>query len=315
MNKSPKNFVVYHGNDNPFHKFSEYKPSFFTEDYNYSLGYGKHVQAYQLNCSNVFDTASDDLALRYYNEFFLKDELGRDAKKLNKGEYISFVDADNFWAFLSVETEINSELNYDSFYVSEGTDNTYKTDISIVPLNPQKITKPKIVDFEITPQRPVLNEEYADRLFELMGLHTHGYCHALSIVLAEQKIGTLKIVTQKDSPEIIHSFVLSDNGMSVDAGGVLSEYEMLQRYITCVTDMDISNFIIQEINSEELRTKTGINRGDLLRAKEFWDLSCEDYGKEISECLSLDIEKIKIKNETIDLILSSKIKKKNKRKI
>lgn len=133
--------VFYHGNENKTHKFSELKPSFFSTDESYSKGYGKYVYEYNLDIKKPFNPANDEVARKYYNEIFLKDELGKEAKYLKKGEYISFIDADNFWSFISVEEEIGNGLGYDSIIVKEFEEDVkdYKNNLSIVPLKIEQI--------------------------------------------------------------------------------------------------------------------------------------------------------------------------------
>ncbi|CAH7382139.1 hypothetical protein VCHA53O466_40436 [Vibrio chagasii] len=136
LNKPPYNSdtVVYHGNENSTHRFSELRPSFFTSDKDYAGGYGNFVYAYTIDSVKPFDTATDEEARRYFNEEFLNDTLGKESKYLNKGESIHFNDADNFWAFLAVEALLNPSLGYDSIIVNEMTGNHFKTQLSIVPL-------------------------------------------------------------------------------------------------------------------------------------------------------------------------------------
>lgn len=133
--------VFYHGNENKIHRFSELVPSFFSTDKEYSEGYGSYVYEYNLDIKKPFNTATDEKAREYYNNVFLKDELGQNASYIEKGEYISFVDADNFWAFISVEEEIGNGLGYDSMVVKEfeGDFNDYKTNLSVVPFNKNQI--------------------------------------------------------------------------------------------------------------------------------------------------------------------------------
>ena len=131
--------IVYHGNENKVHIFSETRPSFFTTDKEYAKGYGDFVYPYKLKIKTPFDTATDESARKYYNNNFLNDELGKEATKLSKGERICANNADNFWAFLAVEVLINKDLNYDGIIVNEKTDLEYKTDYSIVPLDKSQI--------------------------------------------------------------------------------------------------------------------------------------------------------------------------------
>ena len=133
--------VFYHGNENKIHRFSELAPSFFSTDKKYSESYGNYVYEYSLNIKKPFNTSIDEKAREYYNNVFLKDELGQNASYIEKGEHISFVDADNFWAFVSVEEEIGNGLGYDSIIVKEfeGELNEYNTNLSVVPLNKNKI--------------------------------------------------------------------------------------------------------------------------------------------------------------------------------
>lgn len=132
--------IFYHGNQNKTHRFSEYRPCFFTTDKNYAEGYGEFVYPYNLEIKKQFNPAIDEKARKYYNEEFLKDELGQEAKKLEKGEHIHFNDADNFWSFIASEAEINN-LDYDSIVVEEfkGDSDNYTTNLSIVPLNVKQI--------------------------------------------------------------------------------------------------------------------------------------------------------------------------------
>lgn len=139
--------IVYHGNENKIHRFSEIRPSFFTTDKEYAKGYGDFVYPYKLKIEKPFDTATDESAREYYNNNFLNDELGKEATKLSKGERICANNADNFWAYLAVEVLINKDLNYDGIVVDEKTGSEYKTDYSIVPLDKSQIeavNKPKI---------------------------------------------------------------------------------------------------------------------------------------------------------------------------
>ena len=131
--------VVYHGNENKVHKFSEIMPSFFTTDIDYAKGYGDNVKEYTLDIKKVFDTSNDEFARNYYNEKFLNDPLGQDAEKIEKGQHISFVHADNFWAFLSVEEQLGKGNGYDSIVVDERIEKGYKTSLSIVPLDNSQI--------------------------------------------------------------------------------------------------------------------------------------------------------------------------------
>lgn len=133
--------VFYHGNENKIHRFSELAPSFFSTDKKYSESYGNYVYEYSLNIKKPFNTSIDEKAREYYNNVFLKDELGQNASYIEKGEHMSFVDADNFWAFVSVEEEIGNGLGYDSIIVKEfeGELNEYNTNLSVVPLNKNQI--------------------------------------------------------------------------------------------------------------------------------------------------------------------------------
>jgi hypothetical protein len=134
--------IFYHGNENKTHKFSEIMPSFFTSDPEYAKGYGDYVYPYTIDTKKTFDTATDEVAREYYNNVFLKDELGTDAKLIKQGQHISANDADNFWAFITVEELMGNGLGYDSIIVDEvlGEPN-YKTHLSIVPFkNDQIIT-------------------------------------------------------------------------------------------------------------------------------------------------------------------------------
>lgn len=132
--------IYYHGNDNKIHRFSEYRPCFFTTDKNYAECYGNFVYPYQLEIKKPFNPSTDEKAREYYNEVFLKDELGKEAKKLEKGEHIHFNDADNFWSFIASEAEINN-VDYDSIVVEEfkGDSANYTTNLSIIPLNVKQI--------------------------------------------------------------------------------------------------------------------------------------------------------------------------------
>lgn len=139
--------IVYHGNENKTHNFSEISPSFFTTDKEYAKGYGDFVYPYKLKIKSPFDTATDESAREYYNNNFLNDTLGKEATKLSKGERICANNADNFWAYLSVEVLIDKDLNYDGLIVNEKTGLKYKTDYSIVPLDKSQIkvvNEPKI---------------------------------------------------------------------------------------------------------------------------------------------------------------------------
>lgn len=131
--------IFYHGNENKIHKFSEYRPCYFTSDKNYAAGYGDFIYPYQLEIKKPFNPSTDEKARDYYNEVFLKDELGKNAKKLEKGEHISF-DSDNLWSFLSVEAEMN-RIDYDSIIVEEfkGESDNYTTNLSVVPLSVKQI--------------------------------------------------------------------------------------------------------------------------------------------------------------------------------
>lgn len=131
--------IFYHGNENPIHKFSEVMPSFFSSDKEYSMGYGDYVYSYQIKTKKPFDTATDEVALNYYNTVFLNHELGKEAKKIKKGQHISANDADNFWAFLSVEEMIGNGFGYDSIIVDEGLYGQFKTYLSIVPFKNSQI--------------------------------------------------------------------------------------------------------------------------------------------------------------------------------
>lgn len=134
--------TFYHGNENKEHRFSEIRPCFFTTDNEYAKAYGDYVYPYTLDIEHPFDTATDEDARLYYNKNFLNDELGKEARFIEKGERISENDADNFFAYLAVEVQINKDLKYDSILVHEAAGKVYNTDISVVPLNVNQI-KPK----------------------------------------------------------------------------------------------------------------------------------------------------------------------------
>lgn len=133
------NTIFYHGNENSKHRFSEYRPSFFTTDKEYAKCYGDHVFAYSIETKSPFDTATDEVARDYYNNVFLKDELGKEASFIKKGERISENHADNFWSFLGVEVQLDKTLNYDSILVHEAAGIYFDTSISIVPLEINQI--------------------------------------------------------------------------------------------------------------------------------------------------------------------------------
>jgi hypothetical protein len=135
------NTVFYHGNENKKHSFSEIMPSFFTSDKEYAKGYGDYVYSYNIEINNPFDTATNEEDRKYYNEIFLNHELGKEAKEINKNEHISENDADNFWAFIAVEVQLDKTINYDSIVVNEsaGHSEEYKTHLSIIPLNTNQI--------------------------------------------------------------------------------------------------------------------------------------------------------------------------------
>lgn len=134
--------IFYHGNENKTHKFSEYMPSFFTSDKEYAKCYGDYVYSYTIETKKPFDTATDEKARAYYNEVFLKDELGCNAKELKKGEHISANHADNFWAFIAVEELEGKGSGYDSMIVNELVKDSFETGLSIVPFDLKQI-KPK----------------------------------------------------------------------------------------------------------------------------------------------------------------------------
>lgn len=130
----------FHGNENKTHIFSEYQPCFFTTDKEYALCYGETVKEYNIDTKKPFDTATDNIALNYYNDVFLKDELGKDAKKISNGEHISFIHADNFFAFIAVEELIGKGFGYDSIIVHEGHfGDSFDTNLSIVPFDVRQI--------------------------------------------------------------------------------------------------------------------------------------------------------------------------------
>lgn len=133
--------IFYHGNENKEHRFSEIKPSFFTTDKKYAEGYGDYVYEYNIETKNPFDTATDEKARAFYNTQFLKDDLGKDAKYIKKGERIAENDADNFWAYLAVEVLLDKELKYDSIIVHELAGREYETSISVVPLDINQIKR------------------------------------------------------------------------------------------------------------------------------------------------------------------------------
>ncbi len=133
--------IFYHGNENKEHRFSEIKPSFFTTDKKYAECYGDYVYEYRIETNNPFDTATDENARDFYNNRFLKDELGKEAAYINKGQRISENDADNFWAYLAVEVQLDKELTYDSIIVNELAGIKFDTSISIVPLEVNQINR------------------------------------------------------------------------------------------------------------------------------------------------------------------------------
>lgn len=282
-----RNTVLYHGNDNPVHRFSEYMPSFFTEDFSYSMGYGKHVYAYRILSNKVFDPSVDEAARDFYNERFLRDELGAGAKPIENGGHLSFLYADNFWAFICVEEQIGRGFGYDSMIVKENIGGSYSTDFSVVPFSNSQIEKLKIADFQMSPSNPVLNDKDAEKLNSLMEKHMHGHCHALSSHLENSGIGQLMVVKPKGSTEIIHSFVLSKNGMSIDAGGALSVYEMLQRYRDCVPNGDVSNFSIEPMSALDLVRHAGVTKTEISRAKSFWKLAVDEFRSELKSALDV----------------------------
>lgn len=281
-NRKIENTIFYHGNENLTHNFSEIKPSFFTSDYNYALGYGNNVKPYKIRSKKVFDTSSDDYALNYYNNVFRKDELGKEAKELKKGEHISFLDADNLWAFITVESELGNIKDYDSLCVKEYS-NGYDTDISIVPFNINQIEKLNEIDLDII-NNSELSEKEIDKFFELKDFHEHGNCHALSIVIADN-VGSLKLLKTKDG-SVIHSFVELENGLCVDAGGMLSEFNIASRYKSCVSDL--SEFLVENIEKKDLIKLANINKKDINKAKKFLKMARKHNGM-------FSFKKIKIK--------------------
>lgn len=272
-NKKIKNTIFYHGNENKSHNFSELVPSFFSSDYNYALGYGKNVKPYRIKTKKAFDTSSDNYALDYYNNVFKKDELGKHAKELKKGECISFLDADNFWAFVTVESELGKIHDYDSIIVKEHSIG-YKTDTSIVPFKISQIEKLNEIDLDIT-NKSRLSDKECDLFFELKELHEHGNCHALSMVISD-KVGDLKLLTTKDG-SVLHSFVELENGLCVDAGGLLSPLNILSRYESCVSDF--SDFIIKDIERKELLILSGVDDKDMMMAKKYLTLAKKHNNK------------------------------------
>lgn len=134
-----KDTIFYHGNENKEHKFSEYKPCFFTKDPKYAECYGENVKAYNLEIYKPFDTSKDELARNYYNNVFRASELGLEAKEIQIGEHIHFMDADNFFAFLSVEEEIGNGFGYDSIIVDEKNIGFDDNGLSIIPLKISQI--------------------------------------------------------------------------------------------------------------------------------------------------------------------------------
>lgn len=306
-----KNTVFYHGTDKIFDIYSEYRPAFFSLDYRYSMAYGKYINSHRIDSSKPFDTANDKIALNYYNNIFLNNDMGKEAKFLSIGESIPFMDADNFWSFISVEEQIGNGLGYDSIIVNEGSGDSFSSDLSIIPLSVNQIKKVDMVDFEMQPLNKHLNNDDADRLFDLMGLHTHGNCHALTILLANESLGTPMIITQEGGSPSIHSFIRSESGMSIDGSGVLPIYEMVQRYIDCAIDRDVSNFTIRESTISELIDISKTNMDDILKAKEFWNLACSDYQTEICKSLLFDKkENLELKCENIEKLFIQNTKNK-----
>lgn len=266
-NRKIENTIFYHGNENLTHNFSEIKPSFFTSDYNYALGYGNNVKPYKIRSKKVFDTSSDNYALDYYNNVFRKDELGKDAKELKKGEEISFLDADNFWAFITVESELGNIQKYDSIIVKEYSE-SYKTDISIVPFNINQIEKINEVDLDII-NNSELSKEEMDIFFELKEIHENGNCHALSFIISNST-DDIRLLKTKDG-SVIHSFVELENGLCADAGGFLSMLNLISRYKSCVSDL--SDFVIENIEKKDLVKLTGIDKKDIAKAKKYLKLA------------------------------------------
>lgn len=133
--------IYYHGNQNKKHRFSELKPCFFTEDKEYAKGYGDYVYPYIIETKKPFDTATDEEARYIYNNFYLKSDLAEDNIFLDKGQHISFINADNFFAWLATEKQLNNITEYDSIIVKEFSNDIsqYSTNLSIVPLNINQI--------------------------------------------------------------------------------------------------------------------------------------------------------------------------------
>lgn len=139
-----KNTIFYHGNENKEHKFSEYKPCFFTEDPKYAECYGSNVKPYKLDINQPFDTSNDEQARNYYNREFRSSSLGLEAKEIKIGEHIHFMDADNFFAFLSVEEELGNGFGYDCIIVNEKSEGFNDNGLSIIPLKIDQINPIKL---------------------------------------------------------------------------------------------------------------------------------------------------------------------------
>ncbi|MEZ9709161.1 hypothetical protein AB4254_10830 [Vibrio breoganii] len=153
MAQHDENTLYFHGNDNKIHRFSEYRPSFFSTDKDYAAGYGKYVYPYTIKAKKIFDTATDEEARKYFNEVFRKDILGAKAKEIQPREHISFIDADDFWAFIAVEEQLGKGAGYDAMLVCEGTniEDHFKTALSLVPFEVNQIQPAKKLQ-EYTPE-------------------------------------------------------------------------------------------------------------------------------------------------------------------
>ena len=100
------------------HKFSEYKPCFFTEDPKYAECYGSNVKPYNLEINQPFDTSNDEQARNYYNRISVIISRIRGKKKLK------LVSIYTSWMLiisllLSVEEELGNGFGYDCIIVNE----------------------------------------------------------------------------------------------------------------------------------------------------------------------------------------------------
>ncbi len=132
-------YRAYHGTGVKFDTFRDqfFTPSYFTPDPEYAKAYmgktapslltarkrGKdYLLTVEITIARMFDTKTDDEALRYYNEVFVPYMNAIHAKyrqpsipELLPGRWVSFVYADDLWRFLKHE-----DVPWDGMLVDEG---------------------------------------------------------------------------------------------------------------------------------------------------------------------------------------------------